>query len=135
MLDKFESVDPEVGQIYEVRDEVYQILYFDEQVVVLRCDNGGRNGRNKHRIERRNEFDSQVESEWFEYKPDAEIDLTGASKLDWSEVSSIGEKTSENLHQAGFKTAPDVLEGTDEQLLDVTGVGQKGAANLKQFVQ
>lgn len=135
MLDKFESVEPEVGQIYEVRDEIYQLLYFDEQVVLLRCDNGGRNGRNKHRIERRHEFDNQVENGWFEYQPDAEIDLTGASKLDWSEVNSIGEKTSKNLHKAGFKTAPDVIEGTDEQLLDVSGVGQKGAANLKRFVQ
>lgn len=131
------TVEPEIGQIYEVErsNTHYQILYADEQVVLLRSDESGRNGNSVHRIERRVEFDKQVESGWFKYRPDSNLDMMSFTEIDWSEVDYIGEKTADNLHDEGYDNNLDIQQADDDELLDVDGVGNKGLANLKRFAR
>jgi ERCC4-type nuclease len=130
-----EVMEPAVGQVYEGtrQEKLYQILYIDNQVVLLRCEDAGHDGRSANRIERRVHFDSQLQSGFFEYKPDSNLDVLTESKQDWSEVSYIGEKTAENLHEAGYETAIDVHQAEDDELLEVDGLGAKGLANLREY--
>lgn len=130
-----EHVDPEAGQVYRGsrHGELYQILYVDEQIVLLRSEDSGRNGENAHRIERRVHFNDQIENGWFEYQPDSNLDMLSFSKKDWTDVAYVGEKAAENLHDAGYETNLDIQQASDDELLEVDLVGQKGAAKLKEY--
>jgi ERCC4-type nuclease len=133
----FQTTEPEVGQIYEHtrHGERYQILYVDDQVVVLRSEDEKRNGENSHRIERRVHFDKQVESGYMEHTPESDLDMIEFSIMEWSEVSYIGDKTEENLHEAGYETNLDIQQADDSELLKVGGLGDKGLKNLRSFAQ
>jgi ERCC4-type nuclease len=137
MTTKLDKIEPEVGQVYQIErnDDQYQILYVDEEVVMLRSDDPERRPGNFHRIERRSEFDKQVESGWFKYQPDSDIDMLSSEDLDWTEVDYIGETTAENLHDAGYSTVLDVQQADDDALLDVSGLGEAGLINLREFAQ
>jgi hypothetical protein len=130
-------IEPQVAQIYKTdRNGVhYQLLYVDEQVVLLRCEESGRNEGNVHRIERRQDFVRQVDSGKVKLQPDSDLDMMGFEEIDWSEVDYIGEKTSENLHNAGFETTLDVRQADDDELLDVSGLGKAGLSGLRDFAQ
>ena len=131
------KVEPAVGQVYQ-RDrtgERLQILYVDDEVVLFRCENEGRNGNNTHRIEQRVAFEKGVEAGQFEYKPDSSIDMIQSEKQDWSEVSYIGEKTKQNLHDSGFETNLDIQQADEAELLMIDGLGAKGLQNLIEFAR
>jgi len=54
---------------------------------------------------------------------------------DWSEVSYIGEKTAQNLHDAGFETNLDIQQADEAELLMVDGLGAQGLQNLIEFAR
>lgn len=132
-----ETVDRAVGQIYESTRNggLLQILYVDDQIVVLRSEESGRGGGNTHRLERRKHFEDNIEAGFFEYKPDSDLDMMDFSEIDWSEVDYVGEKTARNLHDNGYETALDIQQAEEGDLLEVSGVGQKGATNLREFAR
>lgn len=133
MSDPF-THEPEVTDIYESSlGNVYQILYVDDQLVLMRDQQTGRNGTNIHRMERRDSFDKGVENGQFEYKPDSDIEMVEPPEMDWSEVDLIGETTSERLNDQGFTNSLEIQQASDEELLDVSGLGQKGLQNLREF--
>jgi hypothetical protein len=125
------------GQIYliERNEDYYQVLYADEQIVLLRSDDPGRNGGNVHRIERGTDFENQIESGWFIYQPDSDLDMISFSEIEWSQIAQIGDKTQENLHAAGFKTNLDIQQADDSEILAVSGVGPTGKDNLRKFAR
>jgi ERCC4-type nuclease len=129
------QVEPEREQVYEsTRTEtMYQLLYVDEQVALLRSENPKPDTDFSHRIERRSSFDDAVEAGFFKHKPDSNVDMLGETDSDWAEVSYIGEQTSENLHNEGYNTTFDVQQAGDAELLMVDGLGAKGLENLKDF--
>lgn len=130
-------VEPEVGQIYEEArsDELYQILYVDEEVVLLRSEFESERGDHYHRMEPRPQFNAQVEADRFTHQPDSDLDLITVSGADWEEVDYIGESTAENLHDAGYNTVIDIRQTGDAALLTVDGLGVKGLDNLRSFAQ
>jgi hypothetical protein len=133
--DEIMEVDPEVGQIYESnrKDEFYQILYLDEQIVMYRCDWKGRTGTNVHRIEKRTEFEDLIASGFFIHRPDSDLNLTSFEKEDWSEVDYIGEKTEQAMYDEGIETVLDVRKTDEAALLMIDGLGAKGLENLQEF--
>lgn len=130
-----QTVEPAVKQVYEVeaRDETYQLVYVDEEVVLLRREGTVRESGNAHRIERRQSFEEQVEAGYFEYRPDSNLDLIEAEEQDWTDVDYIGKKTAYKLHRNGYETKIDVQAADDEELLEVPSLGQKGLDNLREF--
>jgi ERCC4-type nuclease len=130
-------VEPAVKQVYEVesRDETYQIVYVDEEIVLLRRDGTSRESGKAHRIERRQSFEEQVEAGFFEHLPDSDLDLIGAEEQEWADVDYIGKKTAYKLHRNGYETKVDIQAADDDELLDVPGLGQKGLTNLREFVR
>jgi hypothetical protein len=130
-----EEVDPKVAQIYEEErtGARYQILYIDDQVVTLRCEQEGRRGKGTHRLEQRGYFVKAIESGQFKHRPDSNLDMMGLESEDWSDIDYIGAKTDEALHEAGFDTVLDVQQGEESDLLAVDGLGKKGLANLDAY--
>jgi ERCC4-type nuclease len=131
------KVETEVAQVYQVREDgpVYQVVYVDDQIVLMRSSDTGRKGNNTHRIEGRKGFENQRDSGWFEYLPDSDVDLLSFEEQDWSEVPYIGQQTAENLVEAGYETILDIQKADDGDLLEVDGVGNGGAENLREFSQ
>lgn len=130
----FKKYEPEASNVYESHHgNIYKIIYVDEQIVLLRDKQKTRNGDNIHRMELRSTFDKIVESGQLEYKPDLDVDIDGPEEQDWSEVSYIGEKTSERLNDAGFNSNFDIQQATDEELLAIDGLGEGGLTNLRQY--
>jgi hypothetical protein len=131
------DVDPDVEQIYKHSrtGEQYQILHIDNQIVLLRSDRDRRDGENAHRIERRVHFNKQIDAGEMQYQPDSDLDMIEFTSVDWSEVAHIGAVTNDNLHDAGFSTNLDVQQASDDELLEVDGVGNAGLTNLKSHAQ
>jgi len=137
MTTKLDAVEPSYRQVYQMsdRNESYQILYVDDSIVLLRGKDSQRGREVFHRIERRDDFEKQIESGYFEYLPDSDMDVVTDEIQDWSEVSYIGETTKENLHNDGFKGVMDIQMADDEELLEVEGLGNAGLENLREFAQ
>lgn len=137
MTTKLDAVEPSYRQVYQMsdRNESYQILYIDDSIVLLRGKDSQRGREVFHRIERRDDFEKQIESGYFEYQPDSDMDVVTDEIQDWSEVSYIGETTKENLHNDGFKGIMDIQMADDEELLEVDGLGNAGLENLRGFAQ
>lgn len=131
------AVDPTVGDVFESTrsGDLYQIIYLDEQIVLLRCNRPGHNHGGGHRMEKRTAFNDKMEAGQFEHRPDSDLDMLSDVEVDWAEVDYIGDETSDNLHGDGFRTVLDVQQASDDELLDVDGLGNGGLSNLRQFAQ
>lgn len=131
------ETEPAVGQVYrQTRDGTQmQILYVDEQIVLLRVDEMRRNGMPVSRLERRSMFDTHVSSGFFEHQPDAEIDVLMDARSSWSDVPFIGEQTEQRLYEAGYDNVLDVRRADDTELLEVTGIGERSLKELREFAQ
>jgi ERCC4-type nuclease len=134
---KLDKVESAYRQVYKVsnKDDVYQIVFIDDSIVLLRGKDSQRGREIFHRIETRYDFELQRDSGWFKLQPDSEMDLITDETEDWSNVDYIGESTKENLHENGFKGIVDVQMADDDELLDVGGLGNAGLENLREFAR
>lgn len=57
------------------------------------------------------------------------------TRIDWSEVDGIGEKTAEHLVDHGFSTDADLAVASDEQLREIPGIGEKNLANARKYIE
>ena len=128
--------DPAIGDVYENKfGSIYQLIYVDDHIALLRDEETDDSGQYFHRIETRSDFDHQREAGFFELQPDSNLDLLGGVEPEWTDVDHVGAKSAENLRDAGFKTAVDVLHADDEALEAVDGIGSKALKNLREFVR
>jgi len=129
------AVEPKAGQIYENarRGELYQLLYVDDQIVLMRSEEEKSHGDNGHRIERRVHFNNQIDHDFMEHRPESSLDMLTEHVAEWAEVSYIGETTEQALYDAGYETTLELQQADDDELLAVSGVGQKGLINLREF--
>lgn len=130
--------EPAVGQIFQSnrgKPEAYQLLYVDSQIALLRSEQTRRNtSDNNHRMMTRAALEKYVDSGQLEYRPDAEMSLMGENDIDWTEVSHVGEKGCENLYDAGFRTALDVVTADKDEILAVNSIGAAAASNIREYV-
>lgn len=59
-----------------------------------------------------------------------EVEVKEEAGVDLSELPGVGEKTAENLKEAGFKDAGAIASASAEDLMKVKGVGEKTALKL-----
>lgn len=52
----------------------------------------------------------------------------------FEELDNIGGKAAQNLREEGYETRRDVREATDNELLDVPWVGEKGVTSIREYV-
>lgn len=131
------AIDPTVGDVFESTrsGDLYQIIYVDEQIVLLRCNRPGHNHGGGHRMEKRAAFDDKTAAGQMKHRPDSDLDMLSDVEVDWAEVDYIGAATTENMHEAGYRTVLDIQQASDDELLDVSGLGNGGLSNLRQFAQ
>lgn len=53
-------------------------------------------------------------------------------KITLEELDHIGAKAAENLRRAGYDTVEAVADASDDEILDVSWVGEKGLFSLKE---
>jgi len=56
-------------------------------------------------------------------------------KVKWKEIALIGEKTQERLYENGYTTYSDVKSASSDELINLKGIGEKAAKNLKTHVE
>jgi hypothetical protein len=127
--------DPSPGDIYgdDRTNELYEIIYIDKQVALLRSQYAAERGH-YHRMEPRKQFDKQVDHGRLSFQPEADIDLRN-NAVDWSNVGNIGDKTKRHLHEAGYKQPTDIQQASDEELLNISGIGSASLTNLREYTQ
>lgn len=54
--------------------------------------------------------------------------------VEFEEVDGVGASTADALREAGIETYRDVRDASDEELLGISGMGEKNLASLKGFV-
>jgi len=101
-------------------------------VYVLQTESGG------HRFGRRRELNENVQSEKYEHQPDeqrfAQTSEDDTKEVPFEELDGIGLKGAENLRDAGIVTKADVRRSSDESVLSVSWVGQKGLESIRGHV-
>lgn len=55
--------------------------------------------------------------------------------IEFEELDNIGATAAENLREAGFKTARDIEEASDDAILDVAWVGEAGLTSIKERIK
>jgi len=63
---------------------------------------------------------------------DSEEDGSSEKQIEFEELDAIGESGASNLREAGFVTASDITDASDEELLSVSWIGQKGVQSIRQ---
>lgn len=63
-----------------------------------------------------------------------EEDLDDMETVDFEDVPGIGENTANRLRAKDFTTNGDIRDASDEELLDVRGIGQGNLDNLRRYV-
>lgn len=129
------SHDIEVDQVYtdsRSSGERLQLIYIDKNVYVFQRPD------QTHRFGSRREFEDNVEAGRFSLQPDADpFAVTGElsedekKEVEFSELDGIGAKGASNLRNSGYETVNDVRMATDEELLDVPWVGEKGVQSIR----
>jgi N utilization substance protein A len=58
----------------------------------------------------------------------------GPDALDLEELDGVGPGLADNMREAGFESAPDILETGEEKLTEVSGIGQSKAESILEQV-
>lgn len=72
-------------------------------------------------------------AEALEILTDMEPDVS-LEDVDFESFDGIGEKGAQNLRDAGYKTERDIRNASDDDLLDVSWVGEKGVNALREAI-
>lgn len=65
---------------------------------------------------------------------DGDESLDDMETVDFEQLDHIGAKTAANLVDAGYTTKGDIRSADDEELLDVSGIGQQALQSLRRHV-
>ena len=63
-------------------------------------------------------------------EPEAGSEAVDASTVDLTQIEGVGEKTAEELRQAGYDTIEKIAAMTDEEILVIPGIGEKTAQKI-----
>jgi ERCC4-type nuclease len=56
-------------------------------------------------------------------------------EVSFEQLDAIGESGASNLREAGFVTVSDVTDASDDELLDVSWIGEKGVQSIRQKIE
>lgn len=127
----------EVNQVYEDArtDERVQLLYVDSNIYVLQNEIDA-----SHRLGSYKELMKNIESGRYQYLPEAEpfavTDVDGDNEeIPFEELDSIGKTGAQNLRESGYETVADVRMASDDELTDVSWVGEAGVYSIRQWCE
>lgn len=133
----------EVRKVNLVEEEETAQVVVPEDQLSLAIGKGGQNARltaklcdwsidiysKKEFAELRSGAAREVAASIFKDTAEEEVE-----SLELTELDGIGPETAENLREAGFEKAPDILEGGEDALSDVRGIGPRKAESILEQV-
>lgn len=133
-----ETPELEVGQVYsdDRSGDQFELIYVDRNVYIVQERKGS------HRFGKRDDFDKNVAAGRYKLCPDEDSfaqtavpdDSASRDAIDFEELEGIGQTGADNLREAGIVTENDVYRATDEEILAVSWVGEKGLHSIKRAV-
>lgn len=138
LREQVEPREPQVGDVYEDSrtGDRMELIYVDGNVYLMQDEDGN------HRLGSTRELRENIESNRYSFQPDAksfaqtgELSPQSLEEIPFEDLDNIGEKGAENLREWGYKTAGDVVSASDEDLLDVPWVGEKGVESIRKHVR
>jgi DNA-directed RNA polymerase alpha subunit len=123
----------EQGDEFESKDTEYEVEYVNKHIVLLQYEN------DSHRLERREHFESAVESGQFQpnqpWVEVSETDTDDSQEVPFEDISWVGETGANALRNAGIETVDDVRGTSDERILECRAIGQKALDNIREWVE
>jgi hypothetical protein len=127
----------EVGQYYEddrTGDEL-QICFMDSSAVLLRYGSN-----DAHRLTKLNLFKKNVGSGRYELLRDGSVDGVyeehgGETVVDFERIDGVGAVSATALERAGYVTENDINSATDDELLELDGIGEQNCQNIREYVE
>lgn len=127
----------DVDQVYEDArtGERIQLIYIDSNIYVLQNET-----ETSHRLGSYKEFLKNAKNGRYQYLPEAEpfavTDVDGKTEtVPFEELDSIGKKGASNLRDAGYETTADIRQASDDELTDVSWVGEAGVYSIRQWCE
>lgn len=134
-IDPTEIHDIEEAQVYEDSrsGELFELVYVDGNVYVAQDESGG------HRLGKRTDFDKNVAAGRYDLCLDepsfAHTGDGDPEPIEFEDLENIGQKGATNLRKNGFETTEDIRRASDEEILDVSWVGDGGLESLRERAQ
>lgn len=153
MIDPREQIDHpiSIGQYYtdSRTDDSLQLRYLDDAVALLRDTDG------HSRLEPVKQFTKNVGAGRYSLDSDGEVDGAYISPessseqsdnsseicedvdhetVEFEEVDAVGEKAASELRKAGYTTKRDIRRASDEELTDVSYIGETNCQNIRDFI-
>ena len=130
----------EVGQVYEDErtGEVRQLCYLHADVVLLRSRGNASNDHwHGHLLEKRKSFEKNVGSGRYKLQGEEELQAEMETPdrhetLDFEDIDQVGEKGAEALQSNGYTTKGDIRAATDDELMEVSYIGETNLANIRE---
>jgi len=128
----------EQGQQYERDGEVYEVVYENDEVVLLQY------GPENHRLEDRQYFGHCIEEGYFDPQqvvPEVEEEEVSENNVETPEaiphekISWLGEKGAESLRREGITSARDIQRVSDDRLLECNSVGETAVENMREWAE
>lgn len=127
------NVEHEIGseQVYEDdrTGDLIETVYVNASIVILQDRDGN------HRLDGRENFENNVGAGRYNLRSDVpSFARTGDEEgepIAFEEIDNIGESGAENLRAAGYETTEDIRLASDEDILDVSWIGEAGLESIK----
>lgn len=124
----------EEGQTFQRKGTKYELVYFDDDAVLLKYSNN-------HRLEDKEYFLSSIDSGYFEPEQEmikqsnSDSRESNSQEIPYKEISWVGEAGAESLRSSGYSTIADVECVTDEKLLSCESVGETAVENIRNWIE
>lgn len=135
MVNPIEIDNIDSSQIYADSRSGEELLVVHEDGAIVLLRDRSKN----HRLITRPQFEKEVGAGRYKLQKDAapfeEIIDVGDERIDFEDLEAIGNAGAKNLRENGFETKKDVANATDEEILDIAWVGEKGLRSIRETVQ
>jgi len=133
-LDK--TVALESGQVYtdSRTGDQFELIYHDSNVYIVQERSGS------HRFGRVEDFKDNVRADRYSLDTEAgsfaetSVEYDDRDEVAFEELDGIGETGADNLRESGIVTEQDVHRASDEEILAVSWVGEKGLESIRRTV-
>ena len=131
-----EPVAIESGQVYtDARTgDQFELIYHDSNVYIVQERSGS------HRFGRVSDFEKNVRADRYSLDTEASsfaetaVEYDDREEIAFEEFDGIGQTGADNLREAGIVTEQDVHRASDEEILSVSWVGEKGLDSIRDAV-
>ena len=125
----------EEGQVYsDARTgERVELIYIDRNIYVFQAKD------ETHRLGKRGDLEKEIGSGRYSLTDEDSFAVTEIDSeemmetIDFENLDNIGETAASNLNDAGYETVGDVSRASDDELLEIAWLGEKGVESIRNI--